>query len=526
MPNGLYDVVLLGFRNDLARARLRAALAAGNVGTEPHREWDDDVDLPHALFTGLPYDRADLLRLELSDLGGQVAVRVAEGPSNLEPKLGSDAPRGSWLPMLLFSAVLAAGAFASWRNAGSPLPNFLLPSPDSRFGRPVPYSNAEVARLNRKAVDLGDAGQFAEAVSALRAALATSPGETVVRRNLQITYYNWGMRELEAGRPAEAGSRFSEGLRLGPQPELKAGLGIAYLRQREHRLAQGYLEEAYGEGVHDAGVLMALAEVYEAQHDRVRALEFTQRARDAGANSPSVNARVNKLAREVDAEWEFTERESRNFVVRFDAAENPSSAQIVLRSLEAAYNSVGKRLGYFPHERTAVVLYADEDFHDITQTPSWAGAAYDGRIKLPVRGVQDDSEELDRVVRHEYAHGVIALATHNRCPAWLNEGIAIWMEEQSPGERYPWALAVVRRNGLFDLADLEAPFARLAGPAAEAAYAQSYLTVQHLVEKYDGRRVPRLLDALGEKGDIRAAIESVYPLTFERLQDEVRASVG
>ena len=38
-------------------------------------------------------------------------------------------------------------------------------------------------------------------------------------------------------------------------------------------------------------------------------------------------------------------------------------------------------------EPTAVVLYTQRDFHAVTQTPDWAGAAYDGRIKLPVRGL-------------------------------------------------------------------------------------------------------------------------------------------
>ena len=37
-----------------------------------------------------------------------------------------------------------------------------------------------------------------------------------------------------------------------------------------------------------------------------------------------------------------------------------------------------------------MVLYSKEQFRDVTQSPSWAGGLYDGRIRLPVAGRIDE----------------------------------------------------------------------------------------------------------------------------------------
>ena len=101
----------------------------------------------------------------------------------------------------------------------------------------------------------------------------------------------------------------------------------------------------------------------------------------------------------------------------------------MLDALEDAYDAVGRKFDYYPEARTPVVLYSQQDFHTVTQTPDWAGAAFDGRIKLPVRGLSTDDPGFQRVVRHEYAHSLVAQLAGPRCPVWLNEGLAVWAEE-------------------------------------------------------------------------------------------------
>ena len=81
-----------------------------------------------------------------------------------------------------------------------------------------------------------------------------------------------------------------------------------------------------------------------------------------------------------------------------------------------------------------------EQFRDVTRSPQWAAAAYDGIIRVPMRGAGEKGEDLDRVLAHEFSHALIrSLATRN-LPTWLNEGLASVLESEDLGwanERWP-----------------------------------------------------------------------------------------
>jgi hypothetical protein len=171
-----------------------------------------------------------------------------------------------------------------------------------------------------------------------------------------------------------------------------------------------------------------------------------------------------------------------------------------------------------------VVLYSGEEFHDITQAPGWTGGIFDGRIKLPVRGLRENSPLLVRTLRHEFAHVLVTLLTRNHVPVWLSEGVAIWAEEDEDGERSRWALQTVAGEHLLNLGDLEEPFMRLPEDDVSLAYAQSYLAVRSILDDHGSESLRRLLKALGEGTPVDAAFESVLAVHFGRFEaDLVRA---
>jgi len=379
--------------------------------------------------------------------------------------------------------------------------------------------------LNRDAVELARAGRYSEAAAKLRKALAATPGNALVQRNLQAVLLAWGFEELQREQARAAADRFTEALAFGRSADVLTGLGIAQVRGRQYGEGITALEEAIERGAKDGATYLALGQAYEAIDDRVRALEMLQRAREAGVRAAELEERIQRLAREVDAEWDFTQESSRHFQVRFDAGEDKHAANEVLRSLESAYDVVGRKLGYFPDRPTPVVLYAERDFHDITQTPDWAGAVFDGRLKFPVRGLVAGAD-LDRVTRHEYAHSLIAALANTRLPAWLNEGLAMWAEEESPGDRRDWADQVLATHELMPLATLSQPFAGLPRQHVQAAYAQSYVTVLFLVDEYDARRLPRFLEAMRHGASMQQAFADVYPVDLAAFEEAAAKSIS
>lgn len=517
--SGTADVLLLGFRNDLSRERVLAAAAAGHLGEDVGRNLDRKTPLPHALGRALPLDEAAALYDQIEHLGGQASLLSAEVPQpSLAPPPNPPQSRLSPLLALLLAAAVAA-AYAFHRsylpNPRPPLPREFSSQRQADLGG---EDDSPATRLNRQAVALGKAERYADAVAKLREAIDLSPNRALLRRNLQVTLTNWAASQLRAGALTQAIDHFDEALRYGSHPETLTGLGIAELRAQDYPRAERYLKKAFDAGASPAAVLPALAEAYEKNGDRVHALEMLQRAQKTGVRMPGLAEQIERLSREVDAEWDFRSDDSRHFEIRFSQGESDYAARIVLRSLESAYETVGRKFGIYPEQRTEVVLYPEKDFHDITQTPEWAGAAFDGRIKLPIRGLTSDDDALDRIVRHEYAHSLIASLGNPNVPTWLNEGLAMWAEEESDGDRLDWARRRLAGHRLLTLAQLTAPFTGLSPDTAEAAYAQSYLTVWYMLDQYGARRIPDLLDALRREHSFATAFADVYPEDVATLE--------
>jgi len=516
----LFDVLLLGYRNDVARARtqeflnrLPLTLATTQVGRDP--------DLPLRLFTALDRERAQQLRAALEACGAQVAlVQVGAGdahaaalpPPTEAPAAPSYAPRPT---TLLLVAALAATAYV-WRGVQAPPRQPPLPPRAAAPVEPVAPSGSQPEAPDpepprRAAAALAAARDFPDAVDRLQSALRQTPDDPVLTRNLQTVLLNWGIANLAAERLDEAAARLQAAAQLGERAEVLRALGITQLREGDFAAATTTLERSLQLAPNDPNALLALAEAYLKLDQRPQALDLLQRAKEAGVRNSDLDKKVEQLGREVDAEWDFVQTESAHFRVSFADSEDTRAVRVVLAALEDAYFTVGNKFEYYPSDRSPVVLYTQQDFHNITQTPGWAGAAFDGRIKLPVRGLQADDTQLPRVVRHEYAHSLITALSNGRAPVWLNEGLAVWAEETEEGERQAWAEQKIAGQELFTLAQLSGSFMQLPSARAEVAYAQSYLAVRALIDQYGARKIPALLTNVGSNRTLSDAFAATYP---------------
>jgi len=525
-----FDLELLGFRNDLARERVLAFLrslpeAAGI---------DRDTPLPHRLALGQLHDPGLRLLGALRERGAQVRLVASDVAAPAPPPPLVEAPppptRGNAWPLI---AVVLLGLGAGVVARYVPLPRPLAPRSPIAAGEPLPLDGRPSApavashRLNDEAVGLNATGQFADAARRLRAALKDAPGELALQRNLRTVLQNWAVAELNADRPDTAVPLLEEALGLsatGPGPEaagVLSGLGIARVRQGDWAAGKEALERAAALGAADPATYTSLAKVYRQLGDRAAAVDALHRARDVGARGADFEAMVARLERELDAEWDFDELRSAHFSIGFAAGERESrdAAELVARVLEEAYFHVGNKLDLYPGERVPAVLYPSEDFHDVTQTPSWSSGVFDGRIKLPVGGlVEGDRATLERTLRHEYGHVLVHQLSRGRTPVWLNEGVALWSEETRDGDRTGWATDTIAGQELFRLRELEDQFLRLPASRVHVAYAQSYLAVRALIDRHGARRVRELLEHLGAGEPFAAAFQAAMyedPEAFE-----------
>ena len=520
-----YDLLLLGYRNDLARERSIAYLR--RLGAELGGPVDirRDTPLPFCVLAGIGRDQGLLLLTALSERGAQIRLAVevaAETAAGSEAALAAPAKKGR-APLRLTLAVLllTAAGLGLWQRRSERRP--ALPPPLQRAEPRVGGDSAPLQRnaLNDEAVRLNEAGDFAAAAQRLRAAIERSPGEEVLRANLATVLRNWAVAEINRGRPERAIALLGEIVHDAKSPDVVALLGIAQERSGSWHEAAETLERAVRLGTNDPLAFVALGNVYRHQGDRQGAVEMLQRAREIGAAGEDFEAMLARLERELDAEWDFVGFSTPHFQISFAQGKNREAAQAVARVLEDAYFSVGRKLELYPEEVTEVVLYASEDFHDVTQTPDWTGGVYDGRIKLPVRGLAGETALLVRTLRHEYGHVLVTRASRGQVPVWLNEGIAIWAEEQQDGERGSWAYDTVAGQTLFRLSELNPPFTRLPAERVQIAYAQSYLAVRFILDEFGERRLHELLRAAATGKALERSFEEVLSVDLADFESKL-----
>jgi hypothetical protein len=204
-----------------------------------------------------------------------------------------------------------------------------------------------------------------------------------------------------------------------------------------------------------------------------------------------------------------------HFTVSFEGPAEAALAAQALESLDRAYWRVGQLLGVYPTDPIPVVLYTSEQFRDVTRSPSWAAGAYDGTIRVPMRGALDKSAELDRVLAHEFTHALVRTLASRTVPTWLNEGLATALESGD----LDWARQQIGKAGHATPLDaLRTGFGRFTGEQAELAYATSAVTVRRMLDEAGGFALANLLRDLGAGIDFDAAFLHRMQQSFEDFQ--------
>jgi hypothetical protein len=344
--------------------------------------------------------------------------------------------------------------------------------------------------------------------------------------------------EAAAGGAEFARGNMDEALRhaeraLGYEPEsLALLLDAAYIRLRraEYGPALDYLQRARKVAPDSVEVAKLAGWAYYGQNRLAPAVEEWRRAQKIQPDD-EVAAALAKAERDLEAEREFREDGSEHFVLKYSGTAAPELARAILRQLEADFLSISATLNYDPSERIGVLLYTNQAFADITHAPSWVGALNDGRIRIPVQGLTSVTPELARVLRHELAHSIVGGKTRGRCPVWLQEGVAQWMDgsELSPGGAAK-LLALFDRHQDPSLLLLEGSWMKFDQGFAGNAYGWSLAVVQSVARAGGPTDIARLLEYVAVESDTETAVRSSLHLDYSGLAafaaDDLRKNYG
>ena len=286
---------------------------------------------------------------------------------------------------------------------------------------------------------------------------------------------------LERGDASRAAGLFREALERSPRdPVLHYGAGWAAYVLGRHDAAISALKHALeidGSFVQAAALLGTVA---YASSDLDLAVRSMEKAAALAPGDVRIRQQLERWRKESDLHARFDAATTVRFRVMFEGTEQRAIGERVSRVLESAYWSIGKLLNSYPGETLTVLLYTNKQFQDITRAPAWAGGGFDGRIRLPVGGALRTPATLDRVVRHELVHAMIAYAAPRNVPTWVNEGLASVLE--SPDRAWV-ARALNGTTDVFPLEDLDGGFGGLSGGEALVAYAESAVAAEILCQR-------------------------------------------
>jgi tetratricopeptide (TPR) repeat protein len=326
---------------------------------------------------------------------------------------------------------------------------------------------------------------------------------------------------LSKGQAHQAAIAFREALASDPRnARLHVGAGLAAMAERRDADARDEFDAALAIDSKLADARTALGLVQYRLGDLASAIRTYEIVTTDTPDDSTAQATLDRWRREQELHDRMHDAIGSHFTVSFEGPAEAALADAALQSLDRAYWRIGQELGTFPNEPIRVVLYTTEQFKDITRSPSWAAGAYDGTIRVPMRGALDDADELDRVLAHEFTHALIRTLAARNVPTWLNEGIAAALESAD----LSWTDKYADLARKVPLVRLQNSFDRLTGAEATLAYAASARAARRLLDEAGGVAMANLLRDLGSGVPFESAFTHRMQRTFAEFQAEMSAS--
>jgi Tfp pilus assembly protein PilF len=330
-----------------------------------------------------------------------------------------------------------------------------------------------------------------------------------------------GYERLNQGDNRGARDAFEEALKYyDADPAAHLGLGVANYHLKDDRAAEHELQRVLELNPREKTAYQVLGEIAKRRDDLGAAAAYWEKALELEPSNDALRARLERIRREHRTEKDFNQDAASHFSAKYEGREKIEAGRIVLRILEDAYGEVGRGLSYYPDHEIAVILYSNQQFQDVTDAPGWSGGIYDGKIRIPIGGIEKETPGLRRLLLHEYTHAVVRAITPRRVPTWLNEGLAQYFEGREVDSRQKEMLRQLAQAGkLPALTELEGSFLGLNGPQASYAYLLSLTAVRHMVDRYGMYRVKMVLEELSAGADPSRAINNallISPQEFDR----------
>jgi tetratricopeptide (TPR) repeat protein len=327
-------------------------------------------------------------------------------------------------------------------------------------------------------------------------------------RNLVRLLDELGARALRSRDYDAALARFREALGYDAH-DARAQLGLAatYLRTDQDIFARSTLERALLDHPDDPDLHALLGDVYNGEERTQEALAEWKRAYELKPND-ALKSKIDKLSRERSIDGSYRQSDAAHFTLKYDGerAGADLGAQI-LDYLESQFRELETRFDHYPLQPIIVILYPHRQFFEATQADANVLGLYDGKIRVPIGGLQQLNAEARHVLVHELTHAFIAGKSHGTAPRWLHEGLA----QRSEGKSTPTATGVSLAKEFQALQDKE-------GWGQAFSYPSALSFAEYLDDRVGFPALLDVMDAMAKGDTAEAAFEKVTRYSLKELR--------
>ncbi|MFZ5949420.1 MAG: peptidase MA family metallohydrolase [Candidatus Rifleibacteriota bacterium] len=342
----------------------------------------------------------------------------------------------------------------------------------------------------------------------------------------------WGDMLYHSGDFEKSLSHFENALYKTPENlKLVAKCGLAALQLMHYEKALGYFNKALEKEPESFFLLFSAGRCnYELKYFE-EAIELWEKAAKIAKNEREQMAVENaiKAAKEMLASTDgATKEENQRFVIHFAGNSQDDLGEVAFDTLDEVFFQVTDSLSFNPDVKINVVFFLTEEYYKINKEWS-AGAAQGIQIMVPLKSGYKNTEYVKGLLAHEFTHTIIHLKTSNRCPLWLNEGLAQYQEFQasngSPEEmrldyQSIFQNEFVEKQNFVRLRDVPSHIGGGSRLDISKGYIASYLAVRCMADFYGESSFDAVLTALGQGKSIDEAMVEATGKNMEDFEDE------
>jgi tetratricopeptide (TPR) repeat protein len=376
------------------------------------------------------------------------------------------------------------------------------------------------ARLSPEILELLKAEKWPEAIEALSEAYKPFNSDDKLKYYLAYCHEQLAAAAFKEKKYREAIQQLEQAVHyVDDESAIYLGMGICYFALSQYGEAEVYFKEVLRLNPGHVPAHKKLGEIYYLQGDNEQARYHWEEALKANPNDPVLKKRLRNLKKFLELNRNLETEIDTVFLVSFDGQRDQRLSGTVMSILGDIYLEIGQDLNLYPNRHIQVVLLTNREFFDITGSPSWAGGVYEGQIKVPVENVNMDLLKI--VLCHEYVHAVIYDRLSQRCPWWLNEGLAQYFSGDEAGNRRKLEIAAALLSQ-----GTAPPLRALPGnwlgkkEQAQMAYALALSAVRFFMEKFTVFDMQSVLDLMAEGKSLDAALAEITAFTFNEFETE------